>query len=136
MAEDAVVVLKEQLTDEMVEAGAQLTQKLLDIGVPISVAMWFFVPETNRWRLLFSSPQDSKGPRVVYEKIQQAREALGPDAERLPFTAIGLKPTSDRLIKLLQREVPTGTGLSRVRLSGNAIDGHYIDDALIYRSAG
>ena len=135
MAEDTVVVLKEQLTDEMVEAGAQLTQKLVDMGLPISVAMWFFVTESNQWRLLFASPLDTEGPLAVYTKIQEAQKALGPDAKQVPFTSIGLRQTNERLVKALQSKVPTGTGLARVRLCGNAIDGHYIDDALIYRSA-
>ena len=135
MDQDAVVVLKEQLTDEMIEAGAQLTQKLLDRGFPISVAMWFFLPESNRWRLLFATPLDSEGPLAVYTKIQEAQAALGSDARRVPFTAIGLKQTNEPLVRALQREVSTGKELARVRLHGNAIDGHYIDDALIYRSA-
>lgn len=136
MDEDTVVVLKEQLTDEMIEAGAQLTQKLLDMELPIAVAMWFFLPESNQWRLLFASPNlDTEGPLAVYTKIQEAQKALGPDAKRVPFTSIGLRQTNERLVKALQSEVATGPGLARVRLYGSAVRGNFIDDALIYRSA-
>lgn len=133
MAENTVV--KEQLTDEMVELGAQLTQKLDELGLPISVAMWFFMPDSNEWRLLFASPDlPMDGPRVVYEKIEQARKALGTQAERLPLSAIGLLDTHHQLVGLLRMALKTGPGVSRVRFSKNAIDGHFIDDALIYRA--
>jgi hypothetical protein len=134
MAENTLV--KEQLTDEMIEAGAQLTQKLDEIGLPISVAMWFFLPDINEWRLLFASPQLSvEGPREVYKKIEDARKALGAKAERLPFSAIGLMDTNHQLVQLLRIALRTGPGISRVRFSKNVINGHFIDDALIYRSA-
>lgn len=134
MAENTVV--KEQLTDEMIEAGAQLTQKLDELGLPISVAMWFFLSDINEWRLLFASPQSSaEGPRAVYEKIEEARKALGTQAERLPLSAIGLMDTNLELVQLLRGGLRTGPGVHRVRFSKNVINGHFIDDALIYRNA-
>jgi len=134
MAENTVV--KEQLTDEMIEAGAQLTQKLDELGLPIPVAMWFFLSDINEWRLLFASPQlSAEGPREVYEKIEEARKALGAQAERLPLSVIGLMDTNHQLVQLLRIALRTGPGVSRVRFSKNVIDGHFIDDALIYRSA-
>jgi hypothetical protein len=134
MAENTVV--KEQLTDEMIEAGAQLTQKLDELGLPIPVAMWFFLPDINEWRLMFASPQlSAEGPRAVYEKIEEARKALGTLAERLPLSAIGLLDTNHQLVQLLRITLRTPPGVSRVRFSKNTINGHFIDDALIYRSA-
>jgi antitoxin component of RelBE/YafQ-DinJ toxin-antitoxin module len=134
MAENTVV--KEQLTDEMIEAGAQLTQKLDELGLPISVAMWFFLSDVNEWRLLFASPQlSAEGPRAVYEKIEEARKALGTQADRLPLSAIGLMDANHQLVQLLRNALQTPPGVSRVRFSKNVIDGHFIEDALIYRSA-
>ena len=134
MAENTVV--KEQLTDEMIEAGAQLTQKLEELGLPITVAMWFFLADINEWRLMLASPQlSAEGPRTVYEKIEEARKAIGAGVESLPLSAIGLMDTNHQLVKLLRLAVQTGPGVSRVRFSKNVINGHFIDDALIYRSA-
>jgi hypothetical protein len=134
MAENTVV--KEQLTDEMIEAGALLTQKLDEMGVPISVAMWFFLSDINEWRLFFASPNVSTGGvRPVYEQIQKARKALGAQAERIPFSSIGVMDTNHELAQLLRMKFHTGPGVSRVRFAKNVIDGHFIDDALIYRSA-
>ena len=134
MVENSVV--KEQLTDEMIEAGAQLTQQLDEIGFPVSVAMWFFLSDINEWRLLFASPLSlAEGPRAVYEKIEEARKALGARAERLPLSAIGLIDTDQQLVQLLRIGLRTGPGVHRVRFSKNVINGHFIDDALIYRNA-
>jgi len=129
-------VVKEQLTDEMIEAGFQLTQKLDELGLPISVAMWFFLSDINEWRLQFASPQSSaEGPRSVYEKIEEARKALGTQAERLPLSAIGLIDTNHQLMELLRIGPRTGPGVHRVRFSKNVINGHFIDDAPIYQNA-
>jgi len=134
MAENTVVV-KEQLTDEMIETGALLTQKLDDLGFPIAVAMWFFMPDINEWRLLFASPKlSTTGPREVYKQIEEGRKALGAQAERLPLSVISLMDTNHQLVKLVQVALHTGSGVSRVRFSKNVINGHFIDDALIYRS--
>ena len=76
MAENAVV--KDRLTDAMVEAGADLTRKLDEIGL------------------------------------------LDQNAE---------------LVKLLRIAIHTGPGIGRIRFSKNVINGHFIEDALIYRVA-
>jgi len=120
----------------MIEAGAQLTQKLDEMGVPISVALWLFLMDINEWRLFFVSPlSSSAGPRVVYEKIQEARRALGKQADLIPFSAIGLMHTGNELVEVLRRALHTGPGINRLRISKNAIQGHFIDDALVYRAA-
>lgn len=132
MAENTVV--KEQLTGEMIEAGAQLTAQLDELGLPIAAALWFFMPEINEWRLLFASAEVSAaGPRSVYKKIQEARQALGEKVEAVPFSAIGLLDANDQLVQLLRVALQTGGGVSRIRFSKNVINGHFIEDALIYR---
>jgi hypothetical protein len=98
--------------------------------------MWFFLADINEWRLMFASPQlSAEGPRAVYEKIEEARKAIGAQADSLPLSAIGLMDTNHQLVQLLRFAVRTGPGVSRVRFSKNVINGHFIDDALIYRNA-
>ena len=134
MAENTVV--KEQLTDEMIEAGAQLTQKLDELGMEVSVALWFFISDINEWRLLFASPRlSADGPIEVYKKVEEARKLLGVQAERLPLSEVGLIDTNSQLFQLLRMAVRTGPGIARIRFSKNVINGQFIDDALIYRIA-
>jgi hypothetical protein len=134
MAEDAVV--KEQLTGAMIEAGAELTLKLDEMGVPVVAAFWLFVPELNEWRLQFASPDvSSRGPREVYDKILQATGKLGAKAAAVPLSLIGVLGADADLVRLLKAAIRTGPGVSRIRFSKNVINGHFIDDALIYRAA-
>lgn len=42
-----ITVVKDQLTGGMIEAGALLTAKLDEMGVPISLAMWFYLSDIN-----------------------------------------------------------------------------------------
>lgn len=134
MAENAVV--KEQLTEAMVEAGAALTSKLDELGPPVAAAFWLLMPDLNEWRLIFASQDVStKGPRVVYEQIQRAVEELGPKAAAVPLSMIGVLDANAELVRLLKMAVRTGPGIARIRFSKNVINGHFIDDALIYRAA-
>jgi len=134
MAENTVV--KEQLTEDMIEAGAQLTAKLDEMGVSVSAAMWFFEPDTNDWRLLIASPElASVGPRDVYQKIQAARKGLAEKASAVPMSVIRVIDANHELVHLLRMTLRTGAGIGRIRFSRNVINGHFIEDALIYRVA-
>ena len=134
MAENTVV--KDQLTDAMVEAGAELTRKLDEAGLLTNAALWLFVPEINEWRLLFASPEVSaQGPRQVYEQIRLALEQLRDKASAAPLSVIGLLDQDAELVKLLKTAIRTGSGIDRIRFSKNVINGHFIEDALIYRVA-
>ena len=42
-----ITVVKDQLTDAMEQAGAQLTRKLDEVGLLTTAASWLFVPEIN-----------------------------------------------------------------------------------------
>jgi hypothetical protein len=134
VAEDAVV--KEQLTGDMIEAGAALTEKLDQVGLPVTSALWLFVAELNEWRLLFASPDvSSKGPRDVYGRIGSAISQLGAKAAAVPLSMIRVLDPDADLVQLLKTAVTTGPGVSRIRFSKNTVNGHFIDDALIYRAA-
>jgi hypothetical protein len=58
---------------------------------------------------------------------------LGANAT-LPLSSIGVLDANDDLVRLLKAAIRTGPGLSRIRFSRNVINGHFIDDALIYRA--
>jgi hypothetical protein len=132
VAED--VVVKEQLTADMIEAGAEVTKALDNTGVPVSAAFWFFEPEINEWRLFFASPEvPTNGPRKFYERIQLALDQLASKGAAAPLSTIGLLDPNSELVQLLKAAIRTGPGINRIRFSKNAINGHFIEDALIYR---
>jgi hypothetical protein len=128
-------MVKEQLTDRMIAFGAKLTAKLDSSGLPVVAALWFLLPEANEWRLFFASPEVSaQGPRSVYQKIQTALDELGGD-EAIPLSMIGVLDADADLVRLMKAAVRTGSGIAQIRFSKNVINGHFIDDALIYRAA-
>jgi len=132
MAENTVV--KEQLTDEMIEAGAELTRKLDESGLLTSAVLWLFASDVNEWRLLFASSEVStQGPRKIYERIRLASKELGDKASAAPLSVIGLLDENAELVKVLRIAISTGPGINRIRFSKNVINGHFIEDALIYR---
>jgi len=134
MVEDYVV--KEQLTDAMIDAGAEVVRKLDEIGLPVTAAFWSFIPEISGWRLMIASPDvATHGPRVVYEQIQNALEALGPIAAQAPFAQISVLEPRAQVVRALATATPTGPGVSRIRFARSAVNGHYIDDVLVYRAA-
>ena len=133
MAENTVV--KEQLTDAMIDAGAELTKKLDEIGLSPTAALWLFDPEIGEWRLLFASPEvATKGRRSVYSRIREALDQLKEKAAAAPFSVISLLEPTAELVRLLRMAIHTGPVVGRVRFSKNVIHGHYIEDALIYRA--
>jgi hypothetical protein len=129
-------VVKEQLTADMIDAGAELTARLDESGLPITTALWLFDPDLNEWRLLFASPDvATKGPLDVYTRIQKVVGQLGDKASAAPFSSIALMDADADLVRWLKKAIGTGPGVNRIRFSKNVIDGHFIDDALIYRAA-
>ncbi|MDQ2898495.1 MAG: hypothetical protein M3Y07_01690 [Acidobacteriota bacterium] len=135
---DENTVVKEYLTDEMIEAGARLTEKLDELGLPLQVAMWFFIYAGDQRvasLVRFANNVGERPARPIYWQIEEARKALGDQAKRIPLPVIGLINANDEIAQRLRAGLPTGPGVSRVRFSKNVIGGRFIDDALIYRSA-
>jgi hypothetical protein len=134
VAENTVV--KDQLTSAMVDAGARLASKLDEMGVATTAALWLFEPELNEWRLVFASPEvATRGPREIYEKIRVAIKELQDKATAVPLSAVVLMDANADLIRLLRTALKTEGGINRIRFSKDVINGHFIDDALIYRIA-
>jgi hypothetical protein len=69
MAEEAMV--KESLTKEMIQAGADLTRRLDDARLRVNASFWLYISDSNLWRLIIASPAVREaGPKKVYKKIQ------------------------------------------------------------------
>ena len=69
MVETAVV--KEALTKEMIEAGAELTRQLDVANLGARAVLWLYLSEYNTWRLFVALPKlNEEGPRKMYKKVQ------------------------------------------------------------------
>jgi hypothetical protein len=131
MVED--LVLKEELTDTMIDAGARLLRKLDDLGVPIDAAFWYFDLEKTAWRLRIFSPEVArKGPLDLYLTINRLIKELGGKASSVLSFMVSLRIDAD-LLAALAALTRTGPGIHRIRHTRTAANGRYIEDVLIYR---
>ncbi len=128
------LVVSETLTDEMIQIGKQITEKLDDAGISPKAAFWFFSVDGDTWKLIFASPLvRTEGPRKVYMKVREAIAGLPEDLPVPALKNITLVNDHDHLVSLLKKGIKTGSGLSDIRFSRSTIDGTYIEDALVYR---
>ena len=130
MAED--VLVKENLSREMMAAGHALLGHLDQAGWSPTSAFWLFDSEQNRWELVMSSPEvEQRGSRFGYELV--SRILASNSLPGLSLADISIVAPRKEIVKLLSLAVSATNG-SGIRFSRNAINGHYIEDAYIYRS--
>jgi hypothetical protein len=134
MAEETVV--KEMLTQEMVQAGAELTRRLDEAHLEVCASFWLYMPDKNLWRLIVASPavrQD--GPKKVYQQIQTILSKMSDQTWKLPLYDISVVEDSDPFIASLRTSMGTKDGISGRRFSRDTVNGHFIEDAYIYKMA-
>jgi hypothetical protein len=132
MAEETVV--KEALTDSMKRGGEELTRRLDEAQWPVVASFWYFVREHNRWNLILASPKVlSDGPKDSYAAVNRVLSTVHEYFASLE--SITVVPPTDDLVRTLASAIQTGSGsaISGIRFSKNTINGHFIDDAYLYR---
>jgi len=121
------------LSAGQIEAGEALLRQLDEDGIKVDAALWFYYPDKENWKLVLSLPEAIRqGPKAAYKEVQRVLSAPdSPVGISLVDVAVA-RPNSD-LLNLLRSAVGTGPGISQIRFSKNVINGHLIEDALIYR---
>jgi len=129
MAEE--ILVKEALTERMIDAGAELTTNLDRAQWPVVASFWLFDQENNRWRLVLASPRVlDDGPLASYRHIN---EVLRKTSSPLPLESIAFVSPDDALVQAFRSVYRTNRDLERHRAFRGAINGRYIDDAYVYR---
>lgn len=130
MAEETLV--KEPLTTEMIEAGAALTRQLDAQKWPLAASLWLFAHDDNEWKLILASPAVTQGgPKAAYDAVSQALSTLQQHFTDLShITVVG---PDHPIVSLLASAITTGDAVAGIRFSKNTINGHFIDDAYLYR---
>ena len=129
MAEE--ILVKENLTEQMIEAGAALTRELDHSNWPVLASLWLYEAETNEWRLLIASPTvDSEGPLAAYRCVSGALRTVRP---QLSLESISVVSPEDARVRALAAAYQTGFEIQGRRVSRGAVNGHYFDDAFVYR---
>lgn len=126
--------MKELLTEGMIQAGVELTKKLDERCWPVHASLWVFFSEGNQWKLLLASPRVKlDGPKKSYETVQSALADTPAAGGTIMLSDIAVTDPDAPLLGLLRVAITTGPTLSGIRFTGNVINGHFIDDAYIYR---
>ena len=127
MAENFVV--KEVLTEDMVEAGEALLRELDKSGVPIAAAIWVWYVEDPEWRLMCAAPELGD----FYHEMESALEKLSPKHHDILDMSVGYALEGSELARGLKAIDPL-PGIHRKRLRKTPLGSHYIQDGLLYRA--
>lgn len=128
------IVVGNQLTNEMQEAGRALLIAIDRSDLKINNALWVFYPDIYTWRLILCSKEtDRLGPMISYAKIQNIIKKI-PSSQSAPaLRDISIPSSKSNLINTIKTTINTGPGISGIRFSKNTINNLFIEDAYIYR---
>ena len=139
-------MVKEQLTQDMVEAGDELTKRLRhDRDFGLLCSLWLYTSELNRWRLTVGTPVvDNSGPIHAYRLIEGIVGDNWPYPDT-PLYEISILRSNHSLVRALRtlghvetQELAAGlispSRAVRVhkRVKLTSVQDVFIEDALIY----
>ena len=131
---DKELVVREVLSEQMIDAGAMLVERLDQSESNVQAALWLFLPEEKTWKMMIISPLvKTDGPRSFYKRILEANKKADESESIISLNDVGVADTSNPLISLLRIAMSTGSGIAGIRFSKNTINGAFIEDAYIYR---
>jgi hypothetical protein len=123
------------LVEKDIEAGRRLLEELDKEKTDIGAALWYYLDDDDRWRLLLASRVvDTQGPLAAYKLVQNALAKLSKD-QKLELADMSMVSPSDDRIQAIHSAIKTGPGISEVRFSRKVANNIYIEDALVYRSS-
>ncbi len=127
-------MVKPDLTTEMIDAGRHLLELIDRQSFPAPACFWFYFAESERWRFVIASPEVRiHGPHAAYRKIEALARKVPNASELFAPGDLTVVKDNDPLVLLLRKAISTGSGISGIRFTANAINGTFVDDAYIYR---
>ena len=130
------LVVREVLTEQMIDAGKKLVERLDQSESDVHSALWFLDPDDNTWKMIVSSPLvETDGPKSFFKRILDANKIAKQSSDPIiSLNDIRVSSTSDPLIDLLLRAISTEKGIHSIRFTKNTINGTFIEDSYIYRN--
>lgn len=128
------ILVRDNLTDDMISFGEALLNKLDKNDAQVSSTFWLYDPEERVWRLFFASELvESEGPRKYYKKVLDALNDINDKELTLSLSDISVTDNSDKILQALTNVCDKREYISKERISREAINGHFIEDAFVYR---
>jgi len=130
---DQKALVESQIADAIL-----LIKKLDEDGNSPSLVAWYFYDDVDEWRLIIAGPVfDALLPRqelVAYRKLVEAMGSLS--LSSLSFSNLKLVSTNSPLPQALRFLIRTGpTGIARLQFSNTTLNGIFIKEMIILRSA-
>jgi hypothetical protein len=126
------ILVKGQLTSEMIEAGHHLLTLLKEANYDVAAAYWLYNSDAGEWRLtLAMADVDSKGSREVYSKIWTVLNRTNENYTGLDLSNITVVTPNDRLVRALAW-ISRDDNLSNVRFPDSVIDDVYVEGLYLY----
>lgn len=121
------------LVGEEIAAGHNVVAALDAAGFPARAAFWLYDSDADVWKLWIATPQAGDDLQKAFLKVGRILSTIT-DRPVLDLSRIKLVTPDDPMVRAL-RSVINVKGLSGVRFKSNVVNGIYIADALIYRTA-
>lgn len=135
MAQDILVT--DSFNRSMQLAGDKLVKRLDQMNAKVTSAFWLYITEEKTWKLVIASPSiDANGPRTYYNMILDANAKAGISEETVSLNDIAVTSPNNQIVRLLKMAVGTeANDVAGIRFSRNTVNGYFIEDCYIYRSA-
>jgi hypothetical protein len=118
------------LVDIDVSIGVRVLKALDDGGLRIKVALWMFSSSYDDWKFVIASPDlDHENPLKSYERVAVTLHDQFV-AMRPPILILRMK---DPLIRELRTLFSSTHSVDGMRLGGQTIGNHFIQNAYVYR---
>lgn len=126
------ILVRDQLSAEMIAGGEEMTERLLAAGWSVSAAFWLFFSDSLRWNLVFGIDEVlERGSLEIYDAIHtdfDARPLHGID-----FSEIVVLQPDHPLVKQMRGFAETSrVNAPHLRVKQVVMGNVFIDDALIY----
>jgi hypothetical protein len=130
------ILVKGQLTSEMIEAGRHLLARLKESNHEVTTAYWLYNPDAGEWRLTLAMPEvDADGPREVYSRIWSVLTGNGGTFIGLDLSNITVVSPADRFVRTLvqyQKGSALHNNLPNPRMSRFELGDTYVEDMYLY----
>ncbi len=129
---------QEALVEGQIADAVALIRKLDSAGLSPTLAAWYFYDDADEWRLLLAGPAfDALLPKqetIAYRKLAEAMSDLSPAS--LTLSDVKLLSSQSPLPQAVRLLVGTpATGIVRAHFSDTTLNGIFIKDMIILRSA-
>ena len=127
-------MVKPELKERKIAAGAELIRDLDSRGFRPIAVFWLYHSERERWELAIGGEVASdRGPRAVFRLVQRALDEGGARTSALDFDDVTWFQIDTPIVARMESVISKFPELNGVRLDNAGIDGMLIEGAYVYQ---